>query len=197
MRSGSGQLGEPRAYVRTPRFGINLAGDRVRRAGPPPPLPSARQRCVSRPGPVSERTIPALTLWQPWASAMAVGLKGNETRSWWTDYRGPIAIHAAKRPLSVDDLHFMLTFRQMFPEVAYELPLPRRLPFGAVVAIGKLIDVRAVVDIAPAPLERFWGNYAADRFVWQIAELKPVDPPIPARGRQRLWNWTVPEGFEL
>ena len=38
----------------------------------------------------------ALTLTQPWAEAVASGLKVWETRSWQTSYRGPIAIHAAK-----------------------------------------------------------------------------------------------------
>ena len=37
-----------------------------------------------------------LTLTQPWASLVAIGAKRIETRSWSTNYRGPIAIHAAK-----------------------------------------------------------------------------------------------------
>lgn len=37
-----------------------------------------------------------LTLTQPWATLVAIGAKRVETRSWSTNYRGPIAIHAAK-----------------------------------------------------------------------------------------------------
>ena len=37
-----------------------------------------------------------LTLHQPWASLIAVGVKTIETRSWSTPYRGPLAIHAGK-----------------------------------------------------------------------------------------------------
>lgn len=40
----------------------------------------------------------ALTLWQPWASLVALGVKAIETRSWGTAYRGPLLIHAAVRP---------------------------------------------------------------------------------------------------
>lgn len=40
----------------------------------------------------------ALTLCQPWASLIAWGEKQYETRSWSTDYRGLLAIHASKRP---------------------------------------------------------------------------------------------------
>lgn len=36
----------------------------------------------------------ALTLWQPWASLVALDVKTIETRSWSTSYRGPLAIHA-------------------------------------------------------------------------------------------------------
>ncbi len=39
----------------------------------------------------------ALSLHQPWASLIAEGVKTIETRSWATKYRGPLAIHAAKR----------------------------------------------------------------------------------------------------
>ena len=42
------------------------------------------------------QNIKALSLWQPWASAIAVGYKHYETRSWKTDYRGWLGIHAAK-----------------------------------------------------------------------------------------------------
>lgn len=45
----------------------------------------------------------AITIWQPWASLLACGAKQYETRSWKTDYRGPIAIHAAKK-----DIHSIL-----------------------------------------------------------------------------------------
>ena len=37
-----------------------------------------------------------LTLTQPWASAVALGIKHVETRSWRTEYRGAVLIHAAK-----------------------------------------------------------------------------------------------------
>lgn len=42
-------------------------------------------------------TVPAISLWQPWASLMASGHKSIETRSWSTHLRGLVAIHAAKR----------------------------------------------------------------------------------------------------
>lgn len=43
--------------------------------------------------------IPAITIYQPWASLIACGAKKYETRSWATKYRGRIAIHAAAKPV--------------------------------------------------------------------------------------------------
>ncbi|MCL2331658.1 MAG: ASCH domain-containing protein [Proteobacteria bacterium] len=40
-----------------------------------------------------------LTLWQPWAGAIAAGLKKYETRGWPTKHRGLLAIHASLRPM--------------------------------------------------------------------------------------------------
>ena len=41
----------------------------------------------------------AITIWQPYAQAIALGLKKFETRSWPTKYRGKLAIHASLKPL--------------------------------------------------------------------------------------------------
>ena len=40
--------------------------------------------------------IKAITLLQPYAALVAIGAKTIETRSWYTPYRGPLAIHAGK-----------------------------------------------------------------------------------------------------
>jgi activating signal cointegrator 1 len=49
--------------------------------------------------------VKAISLWQPWATLIALGEKKFETRSWLTNYRGQIAIHAAKR-MEPDQLEF-------------------------------------------------------------------------------------------
>lgn len=56
------------------------------------------------------KTIKALTLWQPWASLIANGYKQYETRSWFTDYRGKLLIHAAKTintPIQKDTIFYL------------------------------------------------------------------------------------------
>ena len=46
----------------------------------------------------------AISLLQPWATLVSIGAKRVETRSWRTDYRGPIAIHASASPAHISGL---------------------------------------------------------------------------------------------
>lgn len=34
-----------------------------------------------------------------------------------------------------------------------------------------------------------YGDFGIGRFAWMLADIKRVDPPVPARGRQQLWDW--------
>jgi hypothetical protein len=34
-----------------------------------------------------------------------------------------------------------------------------------------------------------FGDYTPGRFAWLLADVEPLDPPVPARGRQGLWNF--------
>lgn len=126
-------------------------------------------------------TIPALTLCQPWATLLQHEIKRVETRSWATSYRGPIAIHAAKRSVDISDDVFKL------------LPDDCEFPLGAVVAIANLIDC---VEMTPEfiaqqlPIELQCGDWQPGRFAWILEIIRPVVPPILATGGQKLWNWS-------
>lgn len=128
----------------------------------------------------------ALSLTQPWASAMALGHKRIETRSWSTALRGPIAIHASKGfPLSAR----AFALCEAYPY--FEQP-PEWFPRGAIVAVGILTDVVPTPSIAShiTPTEEFFGDYAPGRFGWIFDRIQPLRTPVPATGR--LGIWTMP-----
>ena len=124
----------------------------------------------------------ALSLWQPWASAIALGHKRVETRHWSTAYRGPLAIHAAKR--------FGPEEREFASEERALGRLPARLPFGAIVAVCSLTAIRATQDLelTVGAIERLYGNYAWGRFGWVLEDVRPLPSPIPCVGRQGLFE---------
>lgn len=135
----------------------------------------------------------AITLHQPWASLLAVGPKKYETRSWKTKHRGWIAIHAAKRfdRLVMDAC---AKFNEELDEVGYRVGYVRP-PLGAVVGVGKLFAICSTeYATSPSMLRKFgkalpYGDYSAGRFVWVFSDMIPLDHPIPAIGRQGIWNW--------
>jgi len=159
----------------------------------------------------------ALTLWQPWASAVAVGAKRIETRAWSTDYRGPLAIHAAKTKRGVMELAGRSVVA-MPPAwraaLAPALGSPEAhqlltLPVGAVVAVAHLVDVvpaddPRVQDLAATVRMHFadldageWcenelGEFGPGRYAWLLDRVQCLVPHVPAAGRQGLWSWPAP-----
>lgn len=132
----------------------------------------------------------AVTLYEPWAMLVAIEAKKIETRSWATRYRGALAIHAGKNWPSWAKL-FLL--REPFRSVLFPMDLyyPEALPLGAIVAICDLEDC---FKIDPGPLlisdqEKAFGDYIPGRFMWMLGSVKRVNPPIPAKGKQGLWDW--------
>ena len=123
----------------------------------------------------------ALTLWQPWASLIGLGVKTIETRSWPTAYRGPLTIHAAARKPDVvltedgyaGELYdaqgsCVARWYQDSEEDYVSAPpederwvlavapgfIPDTMPLGCIVATCRLQDCVPVLDHHPTPLRR-------------------------------------------
>lgn len=145
-----------------------------------------------------------ISLWQPWATLIALNEKRCETRSWRTDYRGPLAIHAAKR--------FHQEQRDLFGENPFAMVLADHgvtasnavhwnFPFGAIVAVCDLVDVvptsrmvgqgwlsRGSGGWYPAVYERDFGDYHEGRFGWILKNIKACSHPVLCRGEQGLFD---------
>ena len=103
-----------------------------------------------------EQAIPVLTLWQPWATLVACGMKRIETRSWSTNYRGRLAIHAAARSFGIDSdtAEVVRSFdlsdwqhlgQQIKPGRRVDPEMGENYPRGAVIATAELVDVIPMV----------------------------------------------------
>ncbi len=105
----------------------------------------------------------ALTLYQPWAQLVVLGIKTIETRSWSTSYRGPLAIHAGlRKPRGWclgerrtsgdgpwhDDLEPYCRARRSAFDGGYWSLRSWTGPLGAIVATCELVDVLPIVDVA-------------------------------------------------
>lgn len=130
----------------------------------------------------------ALSLLQPWASLVAAGAKRYETRSWGTDYRGPLAIHASKSAFEGREYFLSSEVAQAALDGLCWLDLPR----GAIVATARLTDCFRSRGLPPPDRcqhEGAFGNFERGRFLWKLEDVRPIQP-APARGSLGLWEWS-------
>ena len=158
----------------------------------------------------------AISLYQPWASAKAIGSKRIETRSWATSYRGEMAIHAGKRKVVTELIHlscFSFWNAALRPIVnqarEQNIPLYDFLPFGKVLSVGRLVDcipmsevtlgmIRELryTDADSRRMERHhdsWteenlGAFQLGRWAWIFEDMEPLEEPFSYTGRQRIFE---------
>lgn len=131
----------------------------------------------------------AISLWQPWASAITLGLKHIETRGWATTHRGPLAIHAAKR-WTPEERDTCTHFARL-----HGLPELADPPRGAIIGVANIVAVlpSEALEEGLSETERSFGNYGPGRFGWLLEDVVAFRVPIPYRGMQGLFN--VPDAI--
>jgi hypothetical protein len=157
-----------------------------------------------------EPEIRGLSLTQPWASLVALGAKRMETRSWRTDYRGWLAIQAAKKfPKDDQELClervFLEALRPRYGNVPYRL-----LPLSAIVAVARLTDclrteqflmrgdcpepdlIPGWTKIALSNQEYAFGNYDCGRWAWVLDDVRELPEPVHCPGALGLWKVPPP-----
>lgn len=118
----------------------------------------------------------AITIHQPFASAIAFGAKRFETRTWKTHFRGKIAISAGKKPVPEE-------FKQYFEMDVY--------PMGCIVCITEitdciLMDKKLIESISDREFNL--GDWVVGNYAWKLGTVE-LFKTIPVVGKQGLWNW--------
>ena len=144
--------------------------------------------------------LQAISLWQPWASLIAHGYKYQETRSWpppsYID-GARIAIHATKRKVRQN---YFNEYERMLLDQALGRNWWQKIPYGAIVATVRLdrswqIDRPSKIppppgdhDTGPERLNRIFGDFDLDRWIWNLSDVHRMEDAIPLRGRQGFFD---------
>lgn len=140
----------------------------------------------------------AITIWQPWAQLLAEGKKHDETRSWRTNYRGEILIHAAKKDPLVGICQMP---DEAWGEALLDFKLHKsfnrfeKFPTGSIIGTAILTDCKLIDqeyhDFIKelCPKEFLYGDFTVGRYAWRIERPQLFKNPIPAAGKQGLWNF--------
>lgn len=125
----------------------------------------------------------ALSIQQPWATLIVLGVKRFETRRWHTDYRGPLAIHAARTfPAKSRLLCHTPPIRDILREAGINDWLD--LPVGVVIGTVELAGCTRVEELpALRGLDQALGDFAPGRWAWELRDPERWQAPIPAKGQ--------------
>ena len=127
-----------------------------------------------------------ISLTEPYATLIMDNKKRIETRSWKTDYRGELYIHASSTKIPKEWRN-----NQELMKLVEGTPLH----FGYIVCHCQLVDCifmtkEFVEDMKKNhPMEYLCGVYEEGRYAWILENITPLDVPIPAKGHLNLWNY--------
>lgn len=123
-----------------------------------------------------------ITIKQPFASLIAAGIKEYEFRTWKTNYRGEVLIHAGK---GIDK-------KAMEKFSCYNLTYP----VGCIIAKAEMVDCVPIDSVARTLLkeknELIYGSVVRHTdwkgFGFKLENIEEVEP-IYIKGQLGLWNY--------
>lgn len=133
----------------------------------------------------------ALTVYQPFASLIVLPdsdprRKRHENRKWYTDYRGPLLIHAGKSRDWLDESEDGTL------DESWNMPIAD-MPFGAIVGVCRMIDCpraeRLVADYSA--YEKADEQHIEGPYCWTLTDVRKFESPIPWKGAQGLFDIPV------
>lgn len=126
-----------------------------------------------------------LSLTEPYATLIRLGKKKIETRSFKTNYRGELYIHASSTKIPKEWKNNKELMNLVKDSV---------LNFGYIILKCKLVDCVYMDEefldkIKKDKLEYLVGDYKLGRYAWILDDIQVLDRPIFAKGKLGIWNY--------
>lgn len=117
----------------------------------------------------------ALSIQEPYASLILDGFKTMETRSWKTNYRGRLYIHAGKK----EYYHWKDN-----PDIAWFNPTKER---GCIIGYVDIVDCIPTEKVPKNSDEIKYGFYGDGRYAWVLQNPCRISP-VAVKGKLGLFN---------
>ena len=129
--------------------------------------------------------VKVLSLKEPFATLIKNKIKFVETRSWKTNYRGELYIHASitKSTLGHKNEDFM------------ELVKDLSLSPGKIICKCKLVDCIYMTDKYIEDMKKnhyqeyICGRYEVGRYAWVLDDIEVLKEGMPAKGKLGIWSY--------
>ena len=127
--------------------------------------------------------LKVLTLRQPWATLVAEGIKKYEFRSWKTNYRGKVLIHAGTG-IDKEDMKKYENMNLKFPS--------RRII--AIVEIEDCLELDEQLNKKIITEKNVaYGNKIRTGYAWKLKNVKKINYGKDVNGQLGLWNIDLDE----
>jgi hypothetical protein len=128
-----------------------------------------------------------LTLREPFASLIKEGIKHVETRSWKTNYRGEIYIHAGKAKVDLKDERI---------NALINLLTDKEMKYGYIILKANLVDCvymtpEYIREIEKNNKEYMSGRYSEGRYGWVLENIEIIEKPVLVNGQLGIWNYDL------
>lgn len=127
-----------------------------------------------------------LSIKEPFATLIKNNKKNIETRSWKTNYRGELYIHA-----SISKIKKEVKERKELMELTSD----DEMGYGNILCKCELVDCIYMTedfigDIKKNNYQEYvCGHYEVGRYAWVLKNIKPLERRIPAKGKLGIWNY--------
>ena len=127
-----------------------------------------------------------LSIKEPYATLIKDGVKLIETRSWKTNYRGELYIHASGKRICRE----YRTNAELM-----KLADNHVMGFGNIICKCKLVDciemtTEFIEEVKKNHDEYVSGFYEIGRYAWVLENVEVIDP-IKAKGHLGIWNYNA------
>ena len=133
------------------------------------------------------KNIKVLSIKEPFATLIKEKRKLIETRSWKTNYRGELYIHASISKSNLNNKN------QSFIELTKDLSFNP----GYILCKCKLVDCiymtkEYIEDMKKNHYQEYLcGLYEEGRYAWILDNIEPIEKIIPAKGKLNIWNYQL------
>jgi ASCH domain. len=127
-----------------------------------------------------------ISIMEPHASLIKEKIKYIETRSWNTNYRGEIYIHASKKKITK-------SYYEEKEEII-NLLKDKEFKYGYIIAKCTLVDCKIMTkELIEAVKENYneyiSGEYKVGRYAWILENIETLENSIKAKGMLGIWNY--------
>jgi len=129
-----------------------------------------------------------LSMHQPWASLLVLGIKRFEGRGWASSYRGPLWIASTARETNEEEIKELEAEYQTVYGKDVKVPFPALYPRSALLGRVQLVEVLSQPQFQRYRADHSESENSISMFVFICSQPHLLPLPLSITGQHKLWK---------